>query len=114
VTDVYTREEVINLAEASLIRYFQPEYNNHYVDHFPANRHAILARCYERDFDGLIVEVNTQELNARLKIGADGDAGAHHIARFDLHDDKLRRSFFKVPMKDGVVLDFKSGSGALF
>lgn len=114
VMDTYSREEIVNVAEAGLIRYFQPEYNNHYVDRFPENRQEILRKCYQRDLDALTVEVNTEELNARLRIAKSGEVGSHHIAKYDLHDDSKRRSFFLMSFKDGETVDFREPSGALF
>jgi hypothetical protein len=42
--------EQICLAEAGLIRYFEPRYNEIYKDSFPASDQKILDHCYELDF----------------------------------------------------------------
>lgn len=95
----------ICLVEAGLIRYFTPPYNEIYKASFPAADQKILSSCYELDFSALIVEINTEELRMQLfskQVAADG----HHIAKFDLVDPKMRRSFFTFLNKDGQPVDF--------
>ncbi|WP_115530657.1 hypothetical protein [Xanthomonas campestris] len=83
----------IALAEAALIRYFQPHYNEKYKNNFPDKKHVVTESLYEIDLLGLSVEINTEDLRIRLFSKTRG-AGAHHIASFDLHDPNLRLSFF--------------------
>lgn len=88
-----TDEQQICLAEAGLIRYFQPKYNEIYKRSFPKNDQKILNSCYEVDFCGLIVEIDTSEVGYYLF--SQGRAPAvHHTAQFDLFDTEVRRSFF--------------------
>jgi len=88
-----TEELKILLVEAGLIRYFQPKYNEKYKANFPMHNHRILNEVYEIDFGALSVEVNTEEINARLYSKSVG-VGYHHIAHYDLHDIDERKSFF--------------------
>jgi len=95
----------ICLAEAGLIRYFTPPYNEIYKDSFPASDQKILTNCYALDFSGLIVEIDTEEFGMELysqKVSASG----HHIAQFDLIDPNSRRSFFTFLTKVGRPINF--------
>ncbi|TMP30001.1 hypothetical protein CWB99_05860 [Pseudoalteromonas rubra] len=92
--------EQICLVEAGLIRYFQPRYNAIYKDNFPSDKHKILESCYNLDFSGLIVEINTDELSFRLF--SDGvKASDHHICKIDLLDPEKRWGFFHSGRGDG-------------
>jgi hypothetical protein len=59
-----------------------------------------LDRFYDLDFSGLVVEINTDDL-VMLIFSEAVPAGMHHIAKFDLHDVRTRRSFFSLSTKDG-------------
>jgi len=85
----------VALAEAGLIRYFEPEYNEKYKESFPHEGLKLLEQCYRLDFAALIVEVDTEDLNAPI-YSARVSKGVHHIAQFDLHDASKRRSFFRI------------------
>lgn len=85
--------EQICLIEASLIRYFQPKYNKVYKDSFPNGKFKILARCYDLDFSGLIVEINIKDLGFRL-YSSTIIACQEHTCMIDLIDPQDRRGFF--------------------
>jgi hypothetical protein len=85
----------IALAEAGLIKYFQPLYNERYKSTFPNSGQLITKQLYEIDFAAFVVEINTEDINVRL-FGDRRDAGGHHIASFDLHDPEVRKSFFDI------------------
>lgn len=85
--------EQVCLAEAALIRYFQPPYNDIYKKKFPSKEHKILKECYALDFSALIVEINTDDYRINLRSGS-ASAAMHHIAKIDLVDHEARASFF--------------------
>lgn len=90
-----TQHQQICLAEAGLIRYFQPEYNEIYKESFPASDLRILSECYDLDFSALAVEINTEDLRFNLyskRVRPNG----HHIAQFDLINPTERLSFFSL------------------
>lgn len=93
--------EQICLVEAALIRYFQPRYNAIYKDSFPDDRHKILEGCYNLDFSGLIVEINTDELSFCLfsEVVSPRD---HHVCQIDLLDPEKRWGFFHYGRGDGT------------
>jgi len=99
-----TEDLRIALIEAALIKYFQPLYNDKYKKRFPNPTQKILDEVYSIDFGALTVELNTEDLNARLFSRA-RKPGHHHIASFDLHDPAERRSFFN-------IMNLPSGSDA--
>lgn len=99
-----TRDLQIALIEAGLIKYFQPPYNDIYKKRFPHPTQKILDEVYSIDFGALIVEINTESINARL-LSSEREPGFHHIASFDLHDLSIRQSFFN-------VMNLASGSNA--
>jgi hypothetical protein len=88
-----TKDLQIALIEAGLIRYFQPTYNDKYKERFPHPTHKILNEVYEIDFGALSVGLGTEELSCRL-YSKTREAGYYHIGSVDLHDPKVRRSFF--------------------
>lgn len=98
-----SEREQIGLAEAGLIRYFQPRYNEIYKDNFPNDKHKILEACYNLDFSGLIVEINTEELHFRL-FSPTVSASFHHICQVDLLDPEKRWGFFHYGKGDGTFL----------
>lgn len=85
--------ERTTLYEASLIRYFQPPFNKTFKDSFPSTNLKVLADCYDKDFAGLVAEINIDVLPFVLFSEA-VEHRAHHVAKFDLHDDPARRVFF--------------------
>lgn len=107
-----TEDLQIALIEAGLIKYFQPAYNEKYKQRFPHPTQKILKEVYEIDFGGLVVEINTEDINGRLLSQA-RNAGFYHIASFDLHDPETRRSFFNV-MNVANGSDAADHSGPIF
>lgn len=107
-----TKDLQIALIEASLIKYFQPPYNDKYKKRFPHPTQKILEEVYSIDFGALTVEINSESINARLLSGA-RSAGYHHIGSFDLHDLAVRRSFFNV-MNVASGSDAPDHSGPVF
>lgn len=103
----------ISLAEASLIRYFQPRYNIIFRNNFPATKQKLLEECYELDFSMLSVEIDTEDLKSNLFSDQQGP-GCHHIVTFDLHDPKIRRRFFALEDMFGNVNDMTVSSGPMF
>jgi hypothetical protein len=92
----------ISLIEAALIRYFQPTYNTVFKKKFPSRDMKVLQECYEYDFSGLVVELDTSEL--MLVTYSDAVAPSdHHIANFSLTDSAKRMQFFAIRNRSGDV-----------
>jgi hypothetical protein len=107
-----TEDLQIALIEASLIRYFQPPYNDKYKQRFPHPTHRILNEAYEIDFGALSVELNTERINSRL-YSETRKAAYLHIGSVDLHDPQVRRSFFNL-MNVAKGSDATDYSGPIF
>lgn len=88
-----TEQERISLYEASLIRYFYPEFNKEFKDSFPSTNLKILQDCYNKDFSGVVAEICIDELPFIL-FSQNVGPKHHHIAMHDLHKDDARRMFF--------------------
>lgn len=88
-----TEHQQICLVEAGLIRYFQPYYNEIYKNNFPSQNHKILQSCYDLDFSGLIVEIDTEELMFSL-FSKTVPPSDHHICQIDILDPEERWGFF--------------------
>ena len=97
-----TQSQQVSLAEAALIRYFEPRYNKTYKDKFPSTKQKVLASCYELDFSGLAVEINTEELRLRLYSNKAKPA-MHHISNIELLGKSERAGFFYFTDRDGRV-----------
>lgn len=87
------KKQKIGMIEAALIRYFQPYYNEMYKIKFPSTKHKILKSCYALDISGLVVELNTENLNYHL-YSSTIISKHHHMAQIDLFNSLERRSFF--------------------
>lgn len=62
----FSRKNRVSLAEAGLIRYFEPKYNKIYKNTFPSEKHKVLSELLELDFSGLIVEIDTSNIKTKL------------------------------------------------
>ncbi|WP_025538909.1 hypothetical protein [Vibrio parahaemolyticus] len=97
-----TEHQQICLAEAGLIRYFQPKFNAIYKDNFPNANHKILESCYDLDFSALVVEINTDELGFNLYSDA-VKPNDHHMSKVDILDPVQRWGFFHHSRGDGTT-----------
>ena len=88
-----SKKQKISLIEAGLIRYFQPHYNETFKIKFPSTKLKTLQSCYDLDISGLIVELDTSELNFYLYSQT---VKPHwvHFAKYDLVSAHKRASFF--------------------
>lgn len=90
-----SEQERTTLYEASLIRYFYPEYNKEFKDSFPSTNLKVLQDCYNKDFSAVVAEINIDELPFRLKSATVAPAHSH-IAKHDLHKTEDRKMFFSL------------------
>lgn len=88
-----SEHQQVCLVEAGLIRYFSPQYNKIYRESFPSPNHKILEQTYELDFSGLVVEINTEELDIRLFSNSVAP-NDHHMSKINLISHEERYSFF--------------------
>lgn len=88
-----TEQECISLYEASLIRYFSPQYNKEFKNSFPSTNLKILQDCYEKDFSGIVAEICLDDLPYKL-FSDSVEPAWQHIITYDLHEQAARRMFF--------------------
>lgn len=88
-----TEQERVALYEASLIRYFRPEFNIEFKNSFPSTNLKILQDCYEKDFSAVVSEICIDELPFRL-YSQSIEPNWYHIARHNLHKEEDRKMFF--------------------
>jgi hypothetical protein len=62
----FTRKNIVSLAEAALIKYFEPKYNTIYKTNFPSLKHKVLEELIKFDLPGLVVEIDTSNIKAKL------------------------------------------------
>ena len=90
-----TEAERISLFEASLIRYFNPQYNKEFKNSFPSTNLKILQDCYDKDFSAIVAEICLDALPFQL-MSSVVQPKNYHIAKHDLHKDADRRAFFSL------------------
>jgi hypothetical protein len=86
-------QERITLYEASLIKYFSPEFNKEFKNSFPSTNLKVLQDCYEKDFGAVIAEICIDELPFQL-FSKEVKPAFKHIAKHDLHKEADRKMFF--------------------
>jgi len=89
----FKRNMRISVAEAALIKYFQPKFNEIYKSNFPSNNQKILEKVYDLDVAALGVEINSEDIGVNM-FSTNRPRSEHHICKFDLHSKEQRRSFF--------------------
>jgi hypothetical protein len=88
-----SKQQKIGMIEASLIRYFQPFYNEIFKIKFPSTKHKVLKSCYDLDVTSLVVELDCTDLNYSIYSSVVRPK-SHHIAKIDLVASQKRLSFF--------------------
>jgi hypothetical protein len=56
---ILSRKQQVAVAEAALIRYFEPEYNKHHKDSFPTKRNSSYDELYKMDINTISIQVDT-------------------------------------------------------
>ncbi len=90
----FREKEAVALAEAGLIRFFQPQYNDRMKYSFPARKQVSLESVRRLDFHGLLVELQSHGVDALYG----SEVRKHskiHFAGFVIHqDDKRAKTMF--------------------
>ncbi len=85
--------EKICLAEAGLIHYFQPVWQEKGKDTLPHPGQVVFEACKTLDFAGLVVELSTVRSHFRL-FTPHSALLPHHMTMIDLSDPGKRKAFF--------------------
>ncbi len=91
--DSFRDRDSVALAEAGLIRYFQPPYNVRLRDKFPAPRQVPLETARSFDFHSLIIELQGEALGA-LYGSSEVPHDLIHFKQFVIHADADRADPF--------------------
>ncbi len=85
----------IKLAEAALIRYFQPRFNHTYKDAFPAAHHRIMKAIRSLDMTGVVATFHTVLAGVRMysEVAAPSQS---HIAFMPVRSEADRLSIFEL------------------
>ncbi|MGH5894753.1 hypothetical protein [Citrobacter freundii] len=94
IKNLPSKNQSINMVEAALIRYFQPIYNEKFKESIISPKLKALAKCYELDISGIVVELNTENLYYSL-YSKGIKKSHHHIVKLDLVAHQKRLSFFR-------------------
>lgn len=92
--DLINHRLVINLVEATLIRYFQPQYNEKFKNKFPSQEHVSYREAYELDFNMLRVEVGSPYERFCLLFSDSVEAKWHHICEYHFYSLNERKCMF--------------------
>lgn len=87
-----TERQSINLTEAALIKYFEPEYNTNFKDNFPNPNHKSYSNCYKLDIRAINIEIGTREMIRKIYTKTSGRK-SYHSKTFEFASDKDRISF---------------------
>lgn len=88
----YERSNRIDLVEAGLIRYFEPEYNEIYKKSFPQKTHEMLQSLFDYDVTGLAISLSTED--HKLSLYSDKvEENSMHCPSYSIVKDSERASF---------------------
>jgi hypothetical protein len=93
IDDPIDDRQRICFAEAALIRYFQPIYNDKFKYNFPNPAHGTYSQCYDLDLNAIAVELQSEELHSRIYSHVVEPQWIHFI-EFPLHSRELRKYMF--------------------
>ena len=85
----FAEREAVALAEAGLIRFFQPAYNDRLKHAFPARTHTSLQTALTLDLHGLVVELQSEDVDA-VYFSDVQPPRFMHFAGYAIHFDKDR------------------------
>jgi hypothetical protein len=88
-------QQIINFTEASLIKYFKPNYNIEYKDKFPNPAHKSYSECYDLDINSVCFELDTDCIKTRLFSPTITPKFAH-LASFTMESRDKRINMFDV------------------
>ena len=85
---------LVNMTEAGLIHYFQPEYNVKLKKEFPSKKSQSYGIIYESEFDAISIEIGMEFCNVQLKSGTRKVFGFSPIITLNLLDPTIKNAVF--------------------
>lgn len=58
--------QIINVAEAAIINYFNPKYNTNFIDNFPNINHKGYKQYYDLDYNSISVKIDMEFYNKNI------------------------------------------------
>ena len=99
-------QDQISIIEASIIRYFEPEYNIQLKENLPSKKSKILLKCYEYDFSAVGVTISSKgDLFPFPTFNLYSNnifKNYFHQIMIDLHSPEERKQFFMIG--DNVIV----------
>lgn len=89
----FNGHEGVALAEAGLIRYFQPKYNKIFRDNFPDPKHVSLSECLDLELNTIVIELHGINIQTSYK-SPTVEAGELHFPQYPLFEAEGRTSLF--------------------
>lgn len=90
----------VTVYEASLINYFQPEFNVEYRDSFPSLGYSSYEEIYNTDFAYTSMEINTYNTGARIFSKKEPIRKYYHNKNFILDTKEQKKEFFNFLFKE--------------
>ena len=90
--------QVINITEAALINHFKPEYNEKFVENFPAPEHKSYRHYYDCDYRDIVVELNISFDPPPIKLNTNSASFNlnNDMIHYDLNNDDTRYSMYDI------------------
>ncbi|MCX6238059.1 MAG: hypothetical protein NTY07_10995 [Bacteroidia bacterium] len=95
-----TDKQEINITEAALIKYFEPQYNILFKDNFPSSKHKSYSECYNLDVRAISIELDMSEMIRKIftkKI----ERKANHLKIYEFKAEKDRISLLEIEKNCG-------------
>ncbi len=90
-------KDQISIIEASIIRYFVPEYNILLKNDLPSKQSKTLAKCYEYDFSAVAVAIcSVYGTHSFYLYSENVQKSCNHLVKIDLHRPEDRKQFFMI------------------
>ncbi len=89
----FTLAQRTTFTEASLIRYFQPDYNTKFKNSFPCKKHTSYSECYYSDINLIMVEVDFSSMDGNIYTDTT-EKLMYHNPKFNLQNSADRRKMF--------------------
>jgi|GEM_PF-520232 len=93
-----TERQRINLTEAALIKYFEPEYNLNFKENFPSVNHKSYTDCYKLDIRAINIEIGTREMVRKIYTKKSGRK-EYHSKTYEFSSLEDRISFLNFERK---------------
>ena len=90
-------DQLINIIEGTLIRYFQPEYNVQLKESFPCPRHSSYNECYKLDYNSVSVACTFDQSGGDFGFIIGTNASGYkrdHLISYTFHNETERKAMF--------------------